>query len=125
MYTRRIGGILIASSDASETSTAWPCRFTAPVPVITARLVPAWRVTFVNRPGSIVKVTVDGATPVETCAVSADETVVTAYVSFPAPMLLTLTAACARPGLQGFVVRNTCVESTDRIGCLNNVESGR
>jgi len=60
MNTRILLGILIASDDARLTLKAEPCKLAPPV----TRFVPACLTTFV-RPGSMVKVRVEGAKPLD------------------------------------------------------------
>ena len=66
MYTRMTFGRLMASLEASVTLNGAPVEVPEPVQI----LVPAWR-TMPLRPGSMVKVMVDGATPLETLAINA------------------------------------------------------
>src|ERR1035437_3812237 len=59
-YTRMTGGMLMASGDESVTLSAAPCAVPAPVHM----LVPGWGTT-PERPGSMVKVTLEGAMPLD------------------------------------------------------------
>src|SRR5205807_3659981 len=115
MNTRMLGGTLIAFGDARRTFTALPLLAALPL----YRLVPTVRTT-PERPGSMVNVTVDGATPLEAVAISAAEpfgiACGTAKVSVPLPILLMRTAVWATPGLQSSCAKNTVVVSGIRLG---------
>src|SRR5579871_3156475 len=104
MYTWMVLGILMASGEARVTLKGVP--FWVPAPV--QRLVPACRLT-PERPGSIVKVTVPGATPETAWVVNAALVFETLKVSLPPPRLLIFRLAVAKPRWQGSCARKTAV----------------
>src|SRR4051812_27034664 len=112
MKRRIVFGMLIASGDDSVRFTGVPCCVPAPVHIF----VPACRTTPL-RPGSIVKVSVEGARPLDCLYTNAAlGLAATVYVSRPLPKLLIFSAPDATPRLQSSIARNTCVVSGIRIG---------
>src|SRR3954471_14626884 len=116
MYSRIVGGMLIASGEESVTLIAVPGNVPAPVQIF----VPGCRTT-PERPGSIVKAIVDGASPLAcwytTAAVPGFTTL---NVSRPLPRLLILRTPAAIPRLQSSFARKTCVVSGEIIGYSNS-----
>src|SRR5262245_55863924 len=106
MYTWIVLGMLIASGDERLIFSGVPLFVAVPE----YRFVPHCRVTF-ERPGSSVKLIVDGATPLDACATSAALVSGTLNVSFPLPRLLMRSDAFARPRLHSSTVRNTVVDA--------------
>src|SRR5687768_2452902 len=96
-----------------------------PVPSVApvCKLVPGWRETAV-RPGSITKLTVAGASPLNTSVTKAVVTEGTVNVARPPPMLSILRDARAMPLLQLSTARNTCVLSGWIIGASYKSRSG-
>src|SRR5258708_21047853 len=103
---RMVGGTLIASTDRTFTWTAAPVAVAPPV----YRFVPGCRFTPL-RPGSIVKLIDDGATPLVACARSAEPVSGTLKVSLPLPILLIFSGMLATPRVQSSLARETVVVS--------------
>src|SRR5450432_1254492 len=112
MYTRIVFGMLIASGDESVTLNGVPCCVPAPVQMF----VPGC-LTTPDRPGSMVKVMVEGASPLDCRYTSAVPVLVaTLYVSRPLPRLLICRVPLATPRLQSSIARKTVVVAGARIG---------
>src|ERR1051326_3663988 len=107
MYTRITGGMLMASGEDSVIFTGAPVEVPAPVQI----LVPGWRTT-PERPGSMVKVMLAGARPLD-CLYTSDEFpgATPAHGSRPFPRLLIFSTPLATPRLQSSCARKTVVVS--------------
>src|SRR5947209_11864753 len=103
--------MLIASDDARLMLKGVPVK----VPALVHMLVPGRR-RMPERPGSMIKVMVEGAMPADTCVINAALVLGTLKVSLPLPRLLILSAAVARPRWHSSMARKTVVVSGCRMG---------
>src|ERR1039458_2061090 len=118
---RIVFGILMAFGEESVRLIGVPLCVPAPVQM----LVPGCRTTPL-RPGSMVKVIVEGAYPLEWLETTpALGLAATVYVSRPAPRLLIFSVPEATPRLQSSIARNTMLVSGIRIGYWYRFPSGR